>query len=86
MVGIEGVCITTDFEVIKIVDYSNPYLALLGLDWEFANMDITNLKKRQMLFESNNVRNIVPLDALEGARYTKPIKEEYSTNGIDNIY
>ena len=32
-VDIEGVCTTTNFEVIEIVDDSNSYLALLGIDW-----------------------------------------------------
>lgn len=32
MINIEGVLTITEFEVIKIVDDSNPYLALLGLD------------------------------------------------------
>jgi len=31
-VDIEGVHTTTGFEVIEIIDDSNPYLALLGLD------------------------------------------------------
>lgn len=61
-VDFEGVCTTTDFEVIEIVDDSNPYLALLGLDWEISNMAIVNLKKRKMIFESDNMRVIVPLD------------------------
>lgn len=32
-VNIEGVSMQTDFEVIEIVDDSNPYPALLGIDW-----------------------------------------------------
>jgi hypothetical protein len=34
-VDLDGVRIKADFEVIEIVDGTNPYLALLGLDWEF---------------------------------------------------
>lgn len=83
---IEGVCTTTDFEVIEIVDDSSPYPALLGLDWAFSNMDIINLNKRQMIFESKNMRVIVSLDPSEGARYIEPIKEEYITIDIDKIY
>lgn len=83
---IEGVCITTNFEVIEIVDDSNPYPTLLGLDWEFSNMAIINLNERQMIFESNNMRVIVPLDPSEGIRYTEPVKEEYNAIDIDNIY
>lgn len=32
------------------------------------------------------MRVIVPLVPLEGVRYTEPIKEEYNTTDIDNIY
>lgn len=85
-VNIEGVCTTTNFEAIEIVDDSNPYPTFLGLEWEFSNMAIINLKKRQMIFESNNVRFNLPLDPLEGARSIEPVKEEYNTDDIDNIY
>lgn len=60
-VDIEGVSITIDFEVIEIMDESNPYATLLGLDWAFANMDVISLKERQLVFEINNMRVIVPL-------------------------
>jgi hypothetical protein len=36
-VNIDGVCNTTDFEVIKIVDCSKNYPMLLGLNWDFDN-------------------------------------------------
>jgi hypothetical protein len=36
-VNIYGVCNTTYFEVIKIVDGSKPYPNFLGLDWDFDN-------------------------------------------------
>ena len=85
-IDIDGVLTATDFKVIEIVDDSNPYTALLGLDWEFSNMDINNLKKIQMIFERNIMRVIVPLDPLEGERYTKLFKEEYSADDIDIIY
>jgi hypothetical protein len=35
------------FEVIEIMDDSNPYLFVLGIDWEFDNNDVLNMKKRQ---------------------------------------
>lgn len=83
---IEGVHTTIDFEVIEIVDDNNPYPTLLGQGWEFSNMAIINLKKRKIIFERNIMRVIVPLDPLEGARYTEPVKEEYNEADIDNIY
>jgi hypothetical protein len=36
-VNIEGVKTKADFEVIEIMDDSNPYPSLLGIDWEFDN-------------------------------------------------
>lgn len=75
IVDIDEVRTTTDLKVIEIVDDTKPYPMLLGLDWVFSNMAIINLKKRKMIFERKNMRVIVPLDPLEGARYTKPVKE-----------
>lgn len=85
-VHIDRVHTITDFEVIEIVDDSNTYPMLLGLDWGFANIIIINLKKRKMIFERNNMSVIVPFDASEGVRYTKRVKEEYSADYVDNIY
>lgn len=86
IVDIDGVHTTTDFEVIEIVDHSNPYHAFLGLDWTFSNMAIINLKKSKMTLKRNNMRVIVPLDPLEEVRYTKRVREVYSVDDIDNIY
>jgi hypothetical protein len=36
-VDLDGVCTKADFEVIKIVDGTTLYLALLSLDWVFKN-------------------------------------------------
>ena len=45
MVGIEGVSTLADFEVIKIVDDSNPYLVLLRIDWAMDINGVVKLKK-----------------------------------------
>jgi hypothetical protein len=45
-VNIKGVKTKVDFEVIKIMDESDPYPALLGIDWGFDNDAMLNLKKR----------------------------------------
>lgn len=50
-VNIDGVRSKVDFEVIEIIDDTNPYPTLLGIDWEFDNLAILNLKKRQMSFD-----------------------------------
>jgi hypothetical protein len=51
-----------DFEVIEIVDDSCPYPALLGIDWDFNNSTVVDLKKRRMDFERDGLRVIAPLN------------------------
>ena len=74
-VDIDGVSTLADFEVIEIIDDSNPYPALLGIEWALDNLAVINLKKKQMLFEGKDLRVIVPLDPSQGERYTEPIRE-----------
>ena len=49
-VEVEGLRIYSDFEVIDIVDDTNPYTALLGIDWEIDNQTIINFKKMILSF------------------------------------
>jgi hypothetical protein len=71
-VDLDGVCTKADFEVIEIVDGTTPYIALLGMDWEFEKQAIVNLKTRNMTFESREYRFIVPLYPSEGERFVEP--------------
>ena len=75
-VDIDGVRTFVYFEVIDIVDDSCPYHALLGIDWDFNNSTVVDLKKRIMTFEGDGLRVIAPLDPNEGQRYMEPIREE----------
>jgi hypothetical protein len=50
-INLDGVRTKEKFEVIEIVDGTTPYPTLLGLDWEFDNHNIINLKIRNMTFE-----------------------------------
>jgi hypothetical protein len=75
-----------DFEVIDIVDDSCPYPALLGIDWDFNNLIVGDLKKRTMTFEGDGLKVFSPLDPNEGHRYTEPIREEDRTYELENIY
>jgi hypothetical protein len=59
-----------DFEVIDIIDDSCPYSSLLGIEWDFNNLTIVDLKKRRMTFEGDGLRVIATLDHDEGRRYT----------------
>jgi hypothetical protein len=72
IVDLGGVCIKEYFEVIEIVDSTTPYPSFLGLDWEFDNQAIINLKTRKMTFEPGEYRVIVPLDPSEGERFVEP--------------
>jgi hypothetical protein len=85
-VNIEGVKTKVDFEVIEIMDDSDPYPALLGIDWAFDNNAMLNLKKRHMSFEIDTLHVITPLDLNEGDRYNEPMDEDEQSSVIENIY
>jgi hypothetical protein len=42
--NIDGVSSVAYFEVIEIVDDSQPYIVLMGIEWSFDNQEIINLK------------------------------------------
>jgi hypothetical protein len=44
-VNIEGMKTKVDFKVIDIMDESDPYPTLFGIDWAFENNVVLNLKK-----------------------------------------
>jgi len=44
-VDIEGASALVDFEAIEIVDDSNPYPTLLGIEWAIDMNGVINLKK-----------------------------------------
>jgi len=84
-VDIEGTSALADFEVIEIVDDSNPYPALLGIDWATDMNGVINLKKRKIIFEKKSLRVIVPLNPAEGLRYTKLVCDCESNDDLDSI-
>ena len=69
-------CTLVDFEVIEIIDDSNPYPSLLGIEWAIEISAVINLKNRQMTFKGKGLRVIVPLDPSQGERYTEPVRDE----------
>lgn len=85
-IDIDGVRTLADFEVIEIVDGTNHFPALLGIDWAMDNHAIINVKKRLMTFEDNKIRVIAPLDPEDGPRYIEPIREEDESKELENIY
>jgi hypothetical protein len=82
LVNINGVHNVAHLEVIKIVDDSQPYPKLMGIEWAFENQTIINLKKREIIFEVGDLHGITPLDPTEGKSYIKPAKG----NEIYNLY
>lgn len=62
--------------MIEIVDDSNPYPTLLGIEWALSNNAIINLKKRQMSFNDGKNRITAPIDPGEGHRYAEHVKGE----------
>ena len=85
-VDIDGVRSLTDLEVIEIIDDSKPYPALLGIDWDFDNLVVINLKKKQMAFEGHNIKIIAPLHPSMDPCYTEPIRPEEEAKKIDDFY
>ena len=85
-VDIEGLCTFTDFEVINIVDDTNPYPMLIGIYWAIDNHTIINFKKRILSFEDDEMRVVSPIDPLEGHRYVESVNSEGQGDYLDHIY
>ena len=85
-VDIEGASTLADFEVIEFIDDSNPYPVLLGIDWATNMNRVINLKKHKMTFEKKSLRVIIPLDPVEGSRYSELVHNYESEDDLDCIY
>ena len=83
---IEGASALADFEVIEIVDDSNPYPALLWIDWATDMNEVINMKNRKMIFEKKSLRIVILLDLAEGARYIASVCDYESDDDLDCIY
>lgn len=53
----------------------DPYPTLLGIDLDFENYAIIDLKKEMTTFEVEEVRVMHPLDPSQGPRFTNPIDD-----------
>lgn len=84
--NIDGVKRKVDFEVIEIIDVTNPYPTLLGIEWDFDNVAILNLKKRQMRFESEDLIVVTLLDPNEGEHYVELVREDLDKVDLDHFY
>lgn len=68
------------------MDDTNPYLALLGIDWATDMNGVINLKRRKMTFGKKSLRVIFLLDPAEGENYTEPVLDEDNDDELDCIY
>ena len=83
---VEGLRTFADFEVINFVDDTNPYPALLEIDWAIENQTIINFQKRILSFEDIEMRVVSPIDPLEGQRYVEPVYNDGYVDYLDHIY
>ena len=65
-IEVEGLRTYANFEFIHIIESTNAYPALLGIDWEIDNQTIINFKKIILAFEDYEIRVAAPSDPLEG--------------------
>ena len=72
--------------MIEIIDDRKPYLVMLGIDWDFDNLTVINLKKKKMTFEGHNIRIITPLDPSMGPHYIEPTRAKEEEREIDDFY
>jgi hypothetical protein len=77
---------TTDFEVIGIMGDKDPYLVLLGIDWEYDNYAIIYIKRDTMTFEANGIKVVQPLDPCLGPRYIEPVDHNMESDALDKLY
>jgi hypothetical protein len=85
-VNICGVRSVEYLEVVEIEGDSKPYPTLLGLDWEYNNQEIIDLKKRQMIFKVGYLKVTTPLDPTEGQNYVEPSRGGFESGGLENVY
>ena len=86
LVNFEGLRTYVNFEVIEIVNDTNPYPALLGIDWAIDNQTIINFKKRILSFEDSKMRVVAPIDHLEGKNYVEPVHRKKKEHYLDQLY
>jgi hypothetical protein len=61
-IDVVGVKTIADFEVIEIMGDKYPYPTLLGIDWDYENYVVIDLKKDTMTFEEDGIKIVQPLD------------------------
>ena len=69
-----------------MVDDTNTYPTLLGIEQAIENQTIINFKKRILSFEYIELQVVTPIDPMESQRYIKKVNSEGQEGYLDNIY
>ena len=85
-VKIEGNNTYANFKVIDIVEDTNMYPTLLGIESGMNKCTIINFKKRILTFEDDELWVVALLDPIEGHRYVKQVNNERQDGYLDHIY
>jgi hypothetical protein len=83
---VAGVKTTTYFEVIEIMGDKDPHPSLLGIDWEYENYTIIDLKRDTMVFEAYGIEVFQPLDPSLGLRYIESADHNMESEALDQLY
>ena len=72
--------------MIDIINDTNPYPKILGIDWVIDNQTIINFKIIILSFEDYEIRVVAPIDPLKGQRYVNLVNNEDQGNYLDQLY
>jgi hypothetical protein len=65
-IDVVGVNTLVDFEVIEFMGDKDPYPTLLGIDWDYDNYAVIDLKRDTITFEADKIKVVQPLDPYVG--------------------
>jgi hypothetical protein len=85
-IDVTGVKTVVVFEVIEIIGDKDPYPALLGINWDYDNYAVIDLKRDTMTFEADEIKVVQPLDLYVGPRYTEPTNKKMEGEYLDQLY
>jgi hypothetical protein len=85
-VDLVGIKTVANFEVIEIIGEKYLYPSLLGIDWEYENYAIIDLKKEIMTFECDEINITQLLDPYRGPRYNDLVDESMEQDDMDQLY
>jgi hypothetical protein len=68
-IDVVGVMTKTNFEVIEIMGYKDPYSSLLSVDGASNNYVFVDIKRDTKTFGEDGIKLVQPLDPCLGPRY-----------------